>query len=89
MDTRIYEGSGNIFADLGLSDADELLAKAELTSRIAMAIERRGLTRAAAAELMDLPTTEAADLLRGRWEVFPVERLSSLLARLDEPRRRG
>ncbi|HWK88569.1 MAG TPA: helix-turn-helix transcriptional regulator [Longimicrobium sp.] len=81
-DTRIVEGSGNIFADLGLANAEELLAKAKLVSQIAQAIEQRGLTQAAAAELLGTQQPVVSDLVRGRLEKFSMERLFAFLNRL-------
>ena len=45
----VRRGSGNVFADLGLPNADELLAKATLASAITEALTARGLTQRAAA----------------------------------------
>ena len=46
-------GSGNVFADLGHPRPAEALAKAELARKIGTIIERRGLTQAAAAALLE------------------------------------
>ena len=48
-DPTVTEGSGNVFADLGFSDAEELLAKAGLVSAISDIIKGRHLTQKAAA----------------------------------------
>ncbi len=55
VDIKITEGGPNVFADLGLSDADELLVKAELARQIALAIKERDLKRSDAAKLISLP----------------------------------
>lgn len=75
----VTEGSGNVFADLGLPDADELYEKSLLSIVIARTLRQRRLTRAAAARM--LGTTEAAvgDIVRGRLSGFSVERLSQML----------
>ena len=41
---EVEMGTGNVYADLGLADADETLIKARLVSRIAEIIKRKGLT---------------------------------------------
>lgn len=51
-DAHITESGGNVFADLGLPDAEELLVKAKLSYRIAHAIQARGLTQTEAAALI-------------------------------------
>ena len=60
--TSIKQTSGNVFADLGLPDADELLAKAELALRICEIIKERRLSQARAAKLLHL----SHDALRDR-----------------------
>ncbi|HEU0016594.1 MAG TPA: helix-turn-helix transcriptional regulator [Longimicrobium sp.] len=82
QDTRIIEGSGNVFADLGRPNAEELLAKARLVSRISRVIQQRGLTQAAAAELLGAQQPVVSDLVRGRLEKFSMERLFAFLNRL-------
>lgn len=76
--TRAYEaheGSGNVFADLGLADAEELLAKTKVILQIEDAIKAHNLTEATAAERMDMSQTELSDILRGRMDEFSLERL--------------
>ena len=41
----VTKGSGNVFADLGLPDADLLLAKARMTAKLKAAMTSRGLTQ--------------------------------------------
>ena len=41
----IEPGSGNVYADLGLPDAQEMLVKAKLASKIAEIIQRQKLTQ--------------------------------------------
>jgi predicted XRE-type DNA-binding protein len=76
---EVFEGSGNVFADLGLPDAEERYAKAMLSRQIADAIEARGLTDAQAAEVMEITQAEMSDVLRGQLSKFSMDRLSRLL----------
>lgn len=48
------KSSGNVFADLGFSDAEERLAKAELARQIDHIIKKKRLTQERAAKT-DLP----------------------------------
>lgn len=83
-DVRTYTvGSGNIFADLGVDEPEEHLAKAQLVGRIADAIAARGVTHVQAAEILGAPTPSAAALLRGDITGFTLERLFRLLIALD------
>jgi predicted XRE-type DNA-binding protein len=75
---------GNIFADLELPDANELLLKAELAWELRRLIEQRGLTQAAAARLTGTAQPDISNLLRGRLQGFSVERLMRMLAALGQ-----
>lgn len=81
-DIRITESSGNVFADLGLPDAEELLVKAKLSSRIAHAIKARGLTQTEAAALIGLPQPKLSNLLRGRFRGISEDKMMRCLAAL-------
>jgi predicted XRE-type DNA-binding protein len=81
-ETRIERGSGNVFSDLGLADADGQLLKAELVSRIDEILRRRRLTQTQAAELLGLSQPHVSRLLRGSFREVSVERLLRLLMAL-------
>lgn len=68
-------GSGNVFADLGLPNAEQLLAKAELTFQIAQIIEQRGLTQAQAAKVLGIDQPKVSALVRGKVLSVSMERL--------------
>ena len=78
----IEEGSGNVFADLGLPDAEERLAKAELALRITEAVRGRRLTQAKAAALFGIDQPKVSRLLRGQLAGFSTERLIHFLTLL-------
>jgi len=88
MNKRIVEGdeveasSGNVFADLGLPDADKLQIKSGLTIEIAKAIRERGLTQAEAAKRMGLTQPKVSSLLRGEFSNFSERKLMDCLNRL-------
>ncbi len=71
--------SGNVFADLGFPNAEELLAKAELAHKITAIIQRRGLTQARAAALLGVDQPKVSALKRGRLSGFSLERLVRFL----------
>lgn len=73
------ESTGNVFADLGLPDADTLLIKAELVRQIAKILEHRGLTQAQAAEVLGIDQPKVSALLAGRLRGFSLERLTRFL----------
>ena len=71
--------STNVFADLGFSDPEEALAKAELARRIGEIIRRRRLTQAQAARILSIDQPKVSHLLRGRLSGFSIERLFKFL----------
>jgi predicted XRE-type DNA-binding protein len=77
-------GSGNVFADLGVPNPEEALAKAELASKIAILIRDRGLTQAKAARLLGIDQPKVSNLLRGRLTGFSLERLMRFLMLLGQ-----
>jgi predicted XRE-type DNA-binding protein len=74
--------SGNVFADLDLPDADDLLAKANLALHIRRIIEARKLTQKRAAELMGLDQPKVSSIVNGRLEGFSTDRLMRFLNQL-------
>lgn len=82
-DTTVVKGSGNVFADLDLTNADELLAKARLASVISDIVSERNLTQAAAAKLLGTSQPHVSNLSNGRLEGFSLERLARFLTMLD------
>ncbi len=76
---EVFHGSDNIFADLGLLDAEEMLAKAELVRQILSIITKRHLTQAMAAEILGIDQPKVSALVRGKLMGFSMERLFHFL----------
>lgn len=76
--------SGNVFADLGLPNPEEALAKAELANKISVLIQERKLTQAKAAKLLGIDQPKVSMLLRGRLTGFSLERLMRFLLLLGQ-----
>jgi predicted XRE-type DNA-binding protein len=78
-----YEvGSGNVFRDLGLPDAEELDIKANLAIEIAQIIKRRGLTQSRVASVLGVDQPRVSALMRGHLEKFSMEKLCDYLRAL-------
>jgi predicted XRE-type DNA-binding protein len=78
-----YEvGSGNVFRDLGLPDADELDIKARLAIEIGQMIRRRGLSQSQAASMLGVDQPRVSALMRGHLEKFSMEKLCGYLRAL-------
>jgi predicted XRE-type DNA-binding protein len=73
--SKITQSSGNIFADLGLENAQEHHVKAHLVILISKMIDSKNLTQGQAATKMGLRQPDVSKLLRGRFEGFSLERL--------------
>lgn len=78
----VEEGTGNVFADLGLPNPEERLAKADLAIRIAGVIRARRLTQAGAARILKIDQPKISRLLRGQLSGFSTERLMQFLTLL-------
>lgn len=72
-------GSTNVFADLGYANSEEMLAKAQLVSRISDLIRQRRLTQSDAAELLGIDQPNVSRLLHGQLSGFSYERLLRFL----------
>ena len=77
---RDYEpSSGNVFADIGVTNPEEAFAKAELARQIGEILGKRRLTQAQAAQLLDIDQPKVSALLRGKLSGFSTERLFRFL----------
>jgi predicted XRE-type DNA-binding protein len=93
----VHEGSGNVYLDLGFPDADDMLVKAQLVTKIRDIIGERGLTQVQAAAILGLPQPKLSGILRGRFRGVSERKLIDCLTSLgrdveivvkDAPRRR-
>lgn len=76
--------SGNVFADLGLANPEEALAKAELAHKITAVLHDKGLTQVQAAKLLGVDQPKISALVRGRLSGFSLERLMRFLLLLGQ-----
>ena len=79
---EVHYGTDNIFADIGLSNPEERLAKAELAWRITETIRARRLTQVRAARILKIDQPKISRLLRGQLSGFSTERLMHFLTLL-------
>jgi predicted XRE-type DNA-binding protein len=71
--------SGNVYADLGFEDPEEMAAKAGLVREIRRTMERRGLTQVQVSKLTSVDQPTLSKLLRGRTSNFSFDRLTQML----------
>ena len=89
-------GSGNVFADIGLPNAEQHFLKAELVSRVGEIIKTRRLTQSAVGRLLGIAQPDLSKILVGHFHDVSVERLLRFLNALDQdveivltPKRKG
>ena len=67
---NVHVGSGNIFADLGLPDAEDMLLKSTIVIELRRLIAQRKLTQTAAAKLIGIGQADLSRILRGRFRGY-------------------
>jgi len=81
-DERAIHGAGNVFADLGLPDAEDLLHKADLVIAIRKVMESRRLSQTKVAEVTGVDQPTLSKLFGGCLTSITVGRLLTMLNRL-------
>ena len=81
---EIEKGSTNVYADLGRADADAMLVKAQLASKIADIMKRRRLTQMEAADLFGMPQPKVSAMLNGRFRGISEEKMMRCLLALGQ-----
>jgi predicted XRE-type DNA-binding protein len=77
------ESSGNVFADLGFDDADEMLMRGKIGIQVLRLLKSRKLKQREAAELLGILQPEVSHLMRGEFQRFSEGKLLMFLKRLD------
>ncbi len=79
---EVHRSSGNVFADLGLPDAEKLKIKTGLVIEIRKALRALGLTQQAAAKRMGIPQPKVSAMMRGDFTNLSERKLMDCLNRL-------
>lgn len=79
---EVHQGSGNVFADLGLAEAEKLKIKTGLVIEIRKAMKARSLTQQEAAKLMGITQPKVSDMMRGDFTNLSERKLMDCLTRL-------
>jgi len=80
---KATESSGNVFADLGLDNPEELKTKAKIAAAVNSIIKHRHLKQSEASRILGITQPQVSDLNRGKLNHFSVERLFEFLNSLD------
>jgi predicted XRE-type DNA-binding protein len=76
-------GSENIFADLELDDAEELLTRAQLGHSVRMILKEKKLKQREISDLLEIDQAEVSKLMNGKYHLFAEGRLFGFLNKLD------
>ncbi|MDR1848684.1 MAG: helix-turn-helix domain-containing protein [Zoogloeaceae bacterium] len=79
---EIEEGSGNVYADLGMADADEMIVKAQLATKIGEIVKSRKWSQQQAAEMLGLTQPKLSRMLRGQFHGISEAKMLDCLTRL-------
>lgn len=79
---RVIQGSGNVFADIGLANPAEALAKARLAHVLCRFLDEQGLNQKEAARRLGIDQPKISALMNGMLRGFSIERLIHFLNRL-------
>src|SRR6266581_8214812 len=76
---KVEIGSGNVFADLGLPDAETHFLKAQIVSEIYRLANERRLTQRETGKYLGISQPEVSRLFKGNFREYSVERLMGFL----------
>ncbi len=79
---EIEESSGNVYADLGMADADEMIVKAQLATKIGEIIKGRKWSQQQAADVLGIPQPKLSKMLRGQFRGISETKMLDCLVRL-------
>ena len=82
-DSELEEGSGNIFADLGLDDSDELFARGKIGFHVYQILKHKKLAQREIASLLGIKQPEVSHLMNGHFSRFTTDKLLEFLKRLE------
>jgi predicted XRE-type DNA-binding protein len=77
------ESSGNVFADLGLADADELLMRGKIGIQVLRILKQRNLKQREISQIFGISQLEVSHLMNGEFQRFSEDKLLIFLKRLD------
>lgn len=82
-DIEFEEGSGNIFADLGLKDADELFTRAQIGFHVYGILKAKKLMQREIATVLGIAQPDVSHLMNGHYSRFTTDKLLDFLKRLN------
>ncbi len=83
-EVKFTKSSGNVFADMELKDAEQLLARAKLGFTVRKILENRNLKQQEIAKLLNIKQPEVSNIMQGKYHLFSEGRLFDFLNRLNK-----
>ena len=80
---RADVGSGNVYADLGLRDADQLMARSQIGFHVFKILEEKNLKQREIAVILGIAQSDVSHLMNGHFSRFTTDKLFDFLKRLD------
>jgi predicted XRE-type DNA-binding protein len=80
---KFEEGSGNVFADLGLKDSDELFTRAQIGFCVYKIVKVKKLKQREIAAVLGIAQSDVSHLMNGHYSRFTTDKLLDFLKRLD------
>jgi len=77
------ESSGNVFADLGLKDADEIFMRGKIGIQVIRILKQRNLKQREISQILGISQPEVSHLMDGEFQRFSEGKLLLFLKRLD------
>ncbi len=77
-------GTGNVFADLGLDDAEELQTRGMIGFHVVELLKRKDMKQRKIVELLEIKQSEVSHLLNGHFSRFTVDKLLDFLKRMNQ-----
>jgi len=81
--TRVEVGSGNVFADLGLKDADQLMVRSQIGFHVFKILEQKRLKQREIASILGIAQSDVSHLMNGHFSRFTTDKLLDFLRWLD------
>ena len=81
--TKVEFGSGNVFADLGLKDADRLMARSQIGFHVFKILKQKKLKQREIASILGIAQSDVSHLMNGHFSRFTTDKLLDFLRRLD------
>ena len=79
---EIEETTGSVYTVLGMADAEEMLVKAQLATKIGEIIKIRKWGQQQAADVLGIPQSKLSKMLRGQFRGISEAKMLDCLARL-------